>query len=197
MLCSFLRTLLGTFLYLSTNVLFQWHFFYKFIFKESHFLQKYYLYIHHPSPRKRIKRWISNPSLKFLPYVSPSYVSCKTWSIPNWREKSMDNIYKNNILSDEKRKQLWLSDLCVKYGELSVTPSASSLSSSCYSGSTDHSGLFSQDFFTGWLKHKIEKTSCFAKILSWMRKCYLLWPLIDKKHLNLHPFPSPKHIHYS
>ena len=57
-----------------------------------------------------------------------------------------NNIYKNNILSDEKRKQLWLSDLCVKYGELTVTPSTSSLSSSCYSGSTDHSGSFSQDF---------------------------------------------------
>ena len=57
-----------------------------------------------------------------------------------------NNIYKNNILSDDKRKQLWLSDLCVKYGELTVTPSTSSLSSSCYSGSTDHSGLFSRDF---------------------------------------------------
>ena len=57
-----------------------------------------------------------------------------------------NNIYKNNILSDDKRKQLWLSDLCVKYGELTVTPSTSSLSSSCYSGSTDHSGSFSQDF---------------------------------------------------
>lgn len=43
---------------------------------------------------------------------------------------------KNSILSDDKRKQLWLSDLCVKYGELTVTPSTSSLSSSCYSGST-------------------------------------------------------------
>lgn len=43
------------------------------------------------------------------------------------------NIYKNRIISDEKRKQLWLSDLCVKYGEISVTPSVSSLSSSCYS----------------------------------------------------------------
>ena len=52
----------------------------------------------------------------------------------------MDNIYKNNILSDEKRKQLWLSDLCVKYGELSVTPSASSLSSSCYSPSSTEDG---------------------------------------------------------
>ena len=60
-----------------------------------------------------------------------------------------NNIYKNNILSDEKRKQLWLSDLCVKYGELTVTPSTSSLSSSCYSGSTDHSGSFSRDFV--WL----------------------------------------------
>ena len=38
-----------------------------------------------------------------------------------------------SYLSDEKRQQLWLSDLCVKYGELSVTPSASSLSSTCYS----------------------------------------------------------------
>ena len=38
-----------------------------------------------------------------------------------------------SFISDEKRQQLWLSDLCVKYGELSVTPSASSLSSTCYS----------------------------------------------------------------
>ena len=43
---------------------------------------------------------------------------------------------KNAILSDEKRQQLWLSDLCVKYGELSITPSASSLSSTCYSGAS-------------------------------------------------------------
>ena len=71
----------------------------------------------------------------------------------------MDNIYKNNILSDEKRKQLWLSDLCVKYGELSVTPSASSLSSSCYSGSTDHSGLFSRDFFRPVHRKKKTKKS--------------------------------------
>ena len=165
MLWSFLRTFLGTFLYWSTNVLFQWNFFYKFIFKESHILQKHYLYIHHPSTRKRIKRWISNPSLKFLPYVSPSYVSCKTWSIPNWREKSMDNIYKNNILSDEKRKQLWLSDLCVKYGELSVTPSASSLSSSCYSGSTDHSGLFFTRFFYRLIETQDRKVFMFCQKL--------------------------------
>ena len=78
----------------------------------------------------------------------------------------MDNIYKNNILSDEKRKQLWLSDLCVKYGELSVTPSASSLSSSCYSGSTDHSGLFSQDFFYRLIETQDRKDFMFAKILS-------------------------------
>ena len=35
--CSFLRTFLGTFLNRSTNALFQWQSFYKFIFKESHF----------------------------------------------------------------------------------------------------------------------------------------------------------------
>ena len=44
---------------------------------------------------------------------------------------------KTSVLSDEKRQQLWLSDLCVKYGELSITPSASSLSSTCYSA-TDY-----------------------------------------------------------
>lgn len=37
------------------------------------------------------------------------------------------------MLSAEKRKQLWLSDLCVKYGELSMTPSSTSLSSTGYS----------------------------------------------------------------
>jgi len=48
--------------------------------------------------------------------------------------ENMDKLYKNNILSEEKRQQMWLSDLCVKYGEISITPSVSSLSSSCYSG---------------------------------------------------------------
>ena len=48
--------------------------------------------------------------------------------------ENMDNLYKNNMISEEKRQQLWLSDLCVKYGEISITPSVSSLSSSCYSG---------------------------------------------------------------
>ena len=49
----------------------------------------------------------------------------------------MDSIYnKTSGISEEKRQKLWLSDLCVKYGELSVTPSASSLSSSCYSSGT-------------------------------------------------------------
>ena len=43
---------------------------------------------------------------------------------------------KNSLLSDEKRQQLWLSDLCVKYGELSITPSTNSLSSTCYSSGT-------------------------------------------------------------
>ena len=70
-----------------------------------------------------------------------------------------NNIYKNNILSDDKRKQLWLSDLCVKYGELTVTPSTSSLSSSCYSGSTDHSGSFSRDFV--WLHYENKFTKTF------------------------------------
>ncbi len=50
--------------------------------------------------------------------------------------KKYFNAPNSSILSDEKRKQLWLSDLCVKYGELTVTPSTSSLSSSCYSDST-------------------------------------------------------------
>ena len=49
---------------------------------------------------------------------------------------------KNSLLSDEKRQQLWLSDLCVKYGELSITPSTNSLSSTCYSG-TESSSLCS------------------------------------------------------
>ena len=48
-----------------------------------------------------------------------------------------------SFITDEKRKQLWLSDLCVKYGELSVTPSASSLTSTCYSSEASTSSSLS------------------------------------------------------
>ena len=52
-------------------------------------------------------------------------------------DRKAASFHQNSMITNEKRQQLWLSDLCVKYGELSITPSASSLSSSCYSTGTE------------------------------------------------------------